>query len=46
MSDSPVHNPGLSPGPVQARDGSTMRVDAVFPVIHTLYYLYKEYLND
>ena len=46
MSGSPVHNEGLSPAPVPARDGSTMRVDAVFPVIHTLYYLYKEYLND
>jgi len=29
-----------------AQLGSTMRVDAVFPVVHTLYYLYKEYLND
>jgi hypothetical protein len=25
-----------------AQLGSTMRVDAVFPVIHTPYYLYKE----
>ncbi len=36
----------LSPGPVPGEHGSTMRVDAVFPVIHTLYYLYKDYLND
>jgi hypothetical protein len=29
-----------------AESGSTMPVDAVFPVVHTLYYLYKDYLND
>jgi hypothetical protein len=29
-----------------AQVGSTMRSSAVFPAVHTLYYLYKEVLND
>ena len=37
-----LQNPDLSTGPLPRVHGSTRRVDAVFPVIHTLYYLYKE----
>jgi hypothetical protein len=42
----PVHNPHLCTGSLPTEHGSTMQVHAVFPIVHTPYYFYKDLLND
>jgi hypothetical protein len=42
---SPVHNPDLSTCAVPTEHGSTMPFSAVFPVVHTPYYFYKEFIR-
>ena len=42
---SPVNNCDLSTYAVPTGPGSTMPFSAVFPVIHTPYYFYKEFIR-
>jgi hypothetical protein len=41
----PVNNSDLSTCVVPTGPGSTMPFNAVFPVVHTPYYFYKEFIR-
>jgi hypothetical protein len=41
----PVNNSDLSTRAVPIGPGSTMPSSAVFPVVHTPYYFYKEFIR-
>jgi len=41
----PVNNSDLSTCAVPTGPGSTMLFNAVFPVVHTPYYFYKEFIR-
>jgi len=41
----PVNNSDLSTCAVPTGHGSTMPFNAVFPVVHTPYYFYKEFIR-
>jgi hypothetical protein len=41
----PVYNPDLSTCAVPTEPGSTTPFSAVFPVLHTPYYFYKEFIR-